>query len=552
MAHHRKRFHIRHIRLSLAALVIGSVCGVTIAATATAIEIHNACSGHLDLPVTVTPALAPVVDADANTFNATKPVANGRCVTVMVTTDESADEAQQLPTQQVEPPALWIPDSSLWARAVSAQTAPNQQAANHLNVLASLATSPLVLAAPLSLAHQIGWPAKPASWAAVAGGTLPTTIGDPTATTEGLAAILMLESTLGTVASTPSPSLVALLVKVRQSAVTDVTDEFGVDAAGGHAFAFTATEQEVIQANQSAGGTKFAAMVPKEGTLPFDYPLVRVVSPAELAGTATAATEFEAVLQSPSTAATLAGSGFRAPNSAVQGARAYPPAQDITTLVRTWLAVNLDARFLTVVDVSSSMNMPIGPGGNEPKAGIVRDATTIGLSEFPDTTEIGLWVFANQLAPPNDWQEVVPIGPLGQPVAGATQRVALQRASAALPSFVHGMTALYSTALAAYQDVRAGYDPTKVNAVVLMTDGFNDTTHGPDLATTIATLRSMVDPTHPLPLFTIGIGGAADMDALRQLAAATGGRAYEVSSAMDIVNVFLDVLAQRACPTGCG
>lgn len=111
---------------------------------------------------------------------------------------------------------------------------------------------------------------------------------------------------------------------------------------------------------------------------------------------------------------------------------------------------------------------------------------------------------------------------------------------------MHGTTALYSTALAAYQNALAGYDPGKVNAVVLMTDGFNDTNHGPDLATTVATLRSEVDPAHPVPLFTIGIGPAADMNALRQLAAATNGRAYQVSTATDIVNVFLDVLALRA------
>lgn len=413
-------------------------------------------------------------------------------------------------------------------------------------MLASLATSPLVLAAPQSLAHQIGWPASPPSWSAVAGGALPSAIGNPATTTEGLAGILMLESVLGAPASAPSPSLVALLVKLGHSAVSDIAGEFGDDAPGSHAFAFTATEQEVSQANRQAGGTPFAAMVPKEGTLDFDYPLIRVSSAAEVAGTATAAADFTAVLESSSTAAMLTDAGFRPAHSPASGARAYPAGQVVATLVRTWLAVNLDARFLTVVDVSTSMNMPIGPGGgDESKADIVRDATTIGLSEFPDTTEIGLWVFSDQLAPPNDWQEVVPVGPLGQPMDGVTRRIALQRASAALPSVVHGTTALYSTTLAAYQDTLAGYDPAKVNAVVLMTDGFNDTNHGPDLATTVATLRSLVDPQRPVPLFTIGIGPAADMNALRQLSSVTNGRAYQVSTAMDIVNVFLDVLAQR-------
>jgi Ca-activated chloride channel family protein len=549
MANHRKRLHVR---FRLPALVIGAVCGVSVAATATAIEMHGACTGLVDLAVTVTPTLGPEVNADANAFNATRPTANGKCVTVTVTTDDSANEAEQLPTQQVGPPALWIPDSSLWVRAVEGQMAGSHPAAR-LDVLDSLASSPLVLAAPLSLAHQIGWPARSPGWSTVASGALPTTIGDPSTTTEGLAGILMLESVLGRPAAAPSPSLVGLLVKLRPTTVSDIADQFGIDAAGRHAVAFTATEQAVIQANQQAHGMTFAAMMPTDGTFAFDYPLIRVNSPAEVAGTATAATEFETALRSPSTTAMFAAAGFRAAHSSIPGARAYPAGPVVAALVRTWLAVNLDARFLTVVDVSSSMNMPIGPGGgNESKADIVRDATMIGLSEFPDTTAIGLWIFGDQLAPPDDWQQVVPIGLLGGSVDGVTQRVELQRASAALPSMVHGTTALYTTTLAAYQNALAGYDPGKVNAVVLMTDGFNDTNHGPDLPTTVAALRSMADPRRPVPLFTIGIGPAADMDALQQLAGATGGRAFRVTTAMDIVNVFLDVLALRTCAGGCG
>ena len=74
MANHRKRFHVR---FRLTALVIGAVCGVSIAATVTAVELRGACSGQLDLAVTVTPALAPEIDATANTFNDTKPAVNG-------------------------------------------------------------------------------------------------------------------------------------------------------------------------------------------------------------------------------------------------------------------------------------------------------------------------------------------------------------------------------------------------------------------------------------------------------------------------------------------
>jgi hypothetical protein len=371
-------------------------------------------------------------------------------------------------------------------------------------------------------------------------------IGNPTTTTEGLTSVLLLESVLGEPMNAPSTQLAGLLVRLGRSAVTDLAGEF----TSGGTRVFTASEQAVNQANQQGGQAKFVAMIPQEGTFLFDYPVVMVASRSDLTGTAAAAAVFENALRAAHTTTLLTNAGFRAPHTNIAGARSYPATAAVTTLLRTWVAVNLDTRFLTVVDVSGSMGEK-SPNGQS-KAEIVRDANDVGLAEFPDSSEIGLWEFGDQLAPPDDWREVIPIGPLRDPIDGVTRRVALQQASAALPSVVHGGTALYSTAIAAYQDVLAGYDPYKINAVLLMTDGSNDTNHGPDLATTVNQLHSLVDPAHPVPLFAVGIGPAADMNALSQLAAATNGQAYQVDTAADIVSVFLDALVRRTCPAGCG
>ena len=72
------------------------------------------------------------------------------------------------------------------------------------------------------------------------------------------------------------------------------------------------------------------------------------------------------------------------------------PDNDVTTgVLRLWGAVNLDARFLNVVDVSSAMGSRTGNG--ETRAEVTRDAANLGLTYFPDTTEVGLWTFADQL-----------------------------------------------------------------------------------------------------------------------------------------------------------
>jgi Ca-activated chloride channel family protein len=547
VAHHRKRQRLK------VGLIAGAIVAVAAIGTATTVVVLNArseqCSGPLSVEVTAAPAIAPVVTTVANQFDATNPVADGHCANVTVNTESAAATAGELPNDQVSPPAIWIPDSSLWAREVSAQTSTASSVTPKLDIGPSLATSPLVLAAPESYAHTVGWPDTQPSWQGVASGALPAVIGNPTTTTEGLTGILMLESALGQSATAPSTQLAGLLVKLGKSVVTDIADQFTTDT-GADAHVFTASEQAVNQANQQGGPEKFVAMTPREGTLVFDYPVVTVTSSAEVSGTATVVADFEKQLESAQTTSLLTNAGFRAPGTAIPGARPDPANAAVATLLRTWTAVNLDTRFLAVVDVSGSMGEQ-NPGG-ETKAEIVRDATDVGLAEFPDTSEIGLWEFGDQLAPPNDWREVVPIGALGGPMGTGTRRAALQQATAALPSVTHGGTALYTTALAAYQTVQAGYDPNKVDAVVLMTDGSNDTNHGPDLPTTVSELRAMVDPARPVQLIAVGIGAAADMDALNQLATATGGKAYRVDTAADIVAVFLDALVRRTCPTGCG
>ena len=548
MAHHRKR---RHVKVALIGLAILAVIGLGAAATVFVVESQaSQCGRQLTVGVTAAPAVAPTVTTVANQFNGTNPVVDNQCVHVTVTSESSAETANELPTEQIAPPAIWIPESSLWARAVNAQASTMGAFAPKLRIGASLASTPLVLAAPQSLAHSIGWPATKPSWQALAGGVLPGVIGNPTTTTEGLTSVLAVESALGQPMNTPSTPLAGLLVRLGRLAVTDIPGQFTSDG-GSQPHVFTASEQAVNQANQRGGAPKFVAMTPREGTFLFDYPLVTVVSRSDASGTAEAATAFENALRTSQTSALLTGDGFRPANPDVADVMSAPSTDAITTLLRTWVAVNLDTRFLAVVDVSGSMGEPASPGGPT-KAEIVRDATNVGLAQFPDSSEIGLWDFSNQLAPPNDWQEVVPIGPLSQSVNGMTRRAALQQATGAVPAVVHGGTALYSTVLAAYQAVLNGYDPTKIDAVVLMTDGSNDTDHGPDLPTTVQQLRALASPAHPLPLFAIGIGPAADMDALNQLAAATNGKAYRVDTAPDIVSVFLDALVRRTCESGCG
>jgi len=110
------------------ALPVGALLGVVAAAGVTVVALRVTsgadCSGALPLKVAVTPAALDVVNAAAQDYQRSQPVVNGRCVQVQVESRNAADVANELPTAQINPHSLWIPDSSMWA-AEAASSAPS-------------------------------------------------------------------------------------------------------------------------------------------------------------------------------------------------------------------------------------------------------------------------------------------------------------------------------------------------------------------------------------------------------------------------------------------
>ncbi|OLT15450.1 hypothetical protein BJF78_01825 [Pseudonocardia sp. CNS-139] len=205
---------------------------------------------------------------------------------------------------------------------------------------------------------------------------------------------------------------------------------------------------------------------------------------------------------------------------------------------------------LAVIDVSGSMAAQVG---DSDRIGLAADAAQAGLALFPDTSSVGLWAFSSRPAPDTAWQELVPVGPLTEPALGAaSRREALIAQVGTLRDRLGGETALYDTTIAATRAVRAGFEPSASNSVVLITDGRNEVSGGTDLETAVQTLRAEADPTRPVPLIAIGLGPDADVEALGRLAEATGGQSYHALEPQDVRGVFLDALARRACRPSCG
>jgi hypothetical protein len=83
-----------------------------------------------------------------------------------------------------------------------------------------------------------------------------------------------------------------------------------------------------------------------------------------------------------------------------------------------------------------------------------------------------------------------------------------------------------------------------VNSVLMVTDGTNED-DGISLESLLDTLRSEADPVRPVKVIGVALGPDADLDALEQIADATGGAAYSAVDPTDLQTVLFDALRQR-------
>jgi hypothetical protein len=205
---------------------------------------------------------------------------------------------------------------------------------------------------------------------------------------------------------------------------------------------------------------------------------------------------------------------------------------------------------LAVLDVSGSMNLPVPGTGGRTRWDLTRAAASDGLALFPPDTRVGLWEFSTHLTAHTDYRQLVPIGPLSGGPAGTGAR-ALQAQLRVLRPLPHGSTGLYDTTLAAVRHVRGGYDPSRTNSVVLLSDGADEDDHGIGLARLLDRLRAEDDPRRPVPVISIAYGPDSDAAALRAVSDATGGATYVAADPRRLRKVFLDAVSQRLCRPDC-
>lgn len=497
----------------------------------------SGCDDGDSLTVAAAPEIAPVVESVVSPDDGDALETSQGCPLVVQQTDP--DDALAAINAGEHAPDLWIPDTSAWLSQLPSSV--------HESQPLSIAKTPVVLAGPAGAEQPDTWLAAMSEPDAE--------LGDPTRTGASVGALEALhgEAVYGTTSGT---ALSDWLVSTAKDAPTHSLSDSEMldnasnspDSAGGW---FPTTEQRFI-ADAADIPSDLAPTVPKSGTILMDYPLVSVATGAHARDASASARMLARRLGSSDSEQRLQKLGFRPASGLptdVDGSIgtfteiAVVQPEAVVGLLHTWVTLTVDARMLAVIDVSQSMQEY---AGDRSRVDLTRDAALATLSDLPSTWELGLWAFSEGLGHGgSDHLALAPMQELGAQSGARTHREVLTDAVRRLPSLTAGGTGLYDTALAAYRTAESGYDPQRLNSVVLLTDGRNDDENGISLPKLLDTLRSQRDRDRPVPVITIGIGPDADSAALRRIADATGGHSYVVRDPRDLGAVFDDALLER-------
>jgi len=116
----------------------------------------------------------------------------------------------------------------------------------------------------------------------------------------------------------------------------------------------------------------------------------------------------------------------------------------------------------------------------------------------------------------------------------------VQRVVPALTPII--VTPLYTVVHDAVQTMRDGYDASKINGVVLLTDGRNEDPNNTNLQGLLNYLNAET-ASQEVRVFPIAYGQGADLDTLKKIAAASQAAAYDASDPNSIAKVFVSVIS---------
>jgi Ca-activated chloride channel homolog len=507
-------------------------------------KVTSAPAGALKIDMAYSPEKEKLLLPLISKFNGEKHQVDGKQVFVTAQNVSSGDAEKQIANGQLQP-TVWSPSSSFWGRLLNLQTDSGTVADDN----PSIVRTPLVIAMWKPMAQALGWPGKQPTWNQIIKlatakngwasvgkqfGPFKYVHTNPDFSTSGAEAVAgsyfaVAGKREGLTAADVARAAPA--VKRLESSIVHYGDntlfiEDQLKQHGqGYASAVAMEEATLLDFNttQPSGSPKLVALYPSEGTFVSDDPYMILNGSWVSSSQRQAAQEFQKFLASEVTPSLAGQYGFRPgdknkkPAGQVTLANGADPSQPkielkvpepkvLDRILTTWRRDRKPANVLLVLDNSGSM-------GDENKLEHAKEGLRGFLANAAPQDRIGLMKFS---ARP---QLLVPIRPFVQ------NRGALRGAVDSL--FPEDDTALFQATADGLAVVKQKADTSRINAVVLLTDG-QDTAGGVSEGALLDRLsQEGRAETGGVRLYTIAYGSDADKDLLARFAAATGGKAFE-------------------------
>lgn len=284
-------------------------------------------------------------------------------------------------------------------------------------------------------------------------------------------------------------------------------------------------------------GFPLVAIYPKEGTFQSDHPLCIPDAPWVTETQRAAANIYRDYLLSKPVQEQALQFGFRPASPDIplaapidvangvdptqpQNVLQVPSASVIRAVRDLWQQQKRQVNLTLLIDISGSMR-------NDNRIQGARDGAAAFIEQLGDTDTLSIIVFDDKTTTLFDKVNV-----------GQQRQALLQRVRGLTPQ---GGTALYDSVAYAVQNLTP--DPTRINAVVVMTDGqdTNSTQYknANDLGKILGSNAENTD-TGDILVFTIGYGEDADEDALQKIAV-VGRGAYRKGSTTNITTVYREI-----------
>jgi Ca-activated chloride channel family protein len=533
---------------AIAAVTVGIVAAISLGGGGSdkkdgSAKVEHAPSGAVTVSFAYSPEKEKLFKPAIAKFNSQRKTVDGKQVFVEGQVIASGEAETKIAKGTLKPVA-WSPSSSLWGRLLNFEADQPYIAADN----PSIVRTPLVIAMWEPFAKALGWPKKQigfdeltklavnkqgfAAYGKPEYGQFKLVHTNPDFSTAGLSAVVA-EYYAATGKKEGLTEKDVTASKARKQ-VQDIersivhygdTTLFVADQlrkhGPGYASAVALEEATLVDFNRHRGHQpKLVALYPPEGTFYSDDPFLMLNAPWVSSAQKQGADQFEKFLTKNIDAEQAGKYGFRPgdlhakPSGLVtpeNGADpklptrvlGLPEPRVLASVKKTWRADRKPANVLLVVDVSGSMN-------DENRLERAKSGLDSFLRQLSPNDHVGMTIFSDQI------QKLVPVGANRDQVRGLVHRL-----------IADGGTAAFDATAGGIDDVRKLHDKSRINAVVVLTDG-EDTDSNLSVDDVVRKAAAQGDSRNQVRVFTIAYSASASgaADNLERISKASDGQAY--------------------------